>query len=102
MKAMTATWTNGRILPDAPADWPEGCRLLVEPLQQGQLLGVPDDESADTPEAIEAWLRWYDALEPLEFAPDERAAWEKAREEDKRLELQQWEQSSKRVEGIFP
>lgn len=102
MNATTATWKNGQILPDEPADWPEGCRLRVEPLEETPLHSQPDDERADTPEAIDAWIRWYDALEPLEFTPEEEAAWERARHEEKRLELAQWEQHSRSVERVFP
>ena len=38
-----------------------------------------DVDWADTPEAIEAWIRWYDLLEPLEFTAAERAAWQAGR-----------------------
>ncbi len=32
MNAVSAIWTNGRILPSEPVDWPDGSELLVEPL----------------------------------------------------------------------
>jgi len=98
MKALTATWTNGQILPDEPANWPEGCRLRIEPFEPSQTLGIRDDEWSNTPEAIEAWIRWYESLEPLEFTPEEQAAWDKAREDDKRIEWRQRESISKNIE----
>ena len=102
MKTLTATWKDGRILPDEAGDWPDGFRLRIEPLDQTESLGIRDNEWSDTPEAIEAWIRWYDSLEPLEFTSEELAAWQSDREEQKKLELAQWEPRSERVERIFP
>jgi hypothetical protein len=47
------------------------------------------DEEADSPEAIEAWIQWYDSLEPLEFTSEECTAWEAARREQKDFEVAQ-------------
>ncbi len=30
-KALTGTWKDGQVLLDEPADWPEGCRVVVTP-----------------------------------------------------------------------
>lgn len=32
MNAIKATWKEGRIVPDEPVNWPEGCEVVVEPL----------------------------------------------------------------------
>jgi hypothetical protein len=71
MKTITATWKNGQILPDEPVDWPEGCRLSVEPVQSE--IGIREEDWSNAPEAIAEWLKWYDSLEPLEFTPEEEA-----------------------------
>jgi hypothetical protein len=79
MQAIRATWKNGHIVPDVPVDWPEGCRLTIEPEPaETGFLGVREEDWSNSPEAIGAWLAWYDSLEPLEFTADEQsdlAAW---------------------------
>ena len=74
MEAIRATWKNGQIVPDTPVDWPEGCRLRVEPdTEQAETSEMREEAWSNTPEAIADWLAWYDSLEPLIFTPDERA-----------------------------
>ncbi len=67
MNAIKATWKNGQIVPDENAEWPESCRLLVEPIPVERTFGLREEDWPDTPEAVAEWLRWYDSLEPLEF-----------------------------------
>ncbi len=31
MGEIHAVWKDGRIIPEGPVDWPEGCRLRIEP-----------------------------------------------------------------------
>jgi hypothetical protein len=92
---------NGRIEVDEPIDLPDGTQLTI-PIPESPGLGVSDKDWSDSPEAIEAWIRWYDALEPVEFTPSERAARETARREQKEFELAQWERRSKQIEERFP
>jgi hypothetical protein len=74
VEVIRATWKDGRIVPDVPVDWPEGCRLLVEPEKmEASPIGVGDEDWSDSPAAISNWLAWYDSLEPLEFTPEETA-----------------------------
>jgi hypothetical protein len=97
MKAITATWQDGQIQPDEPADWPNGCRLRIEPLDEA--VGMREEDWSNTPEAIADWLKWYDALSPLEFTSEEEtdlAAW---REKIKQNSIANM---SKRGEGVFP
>ena len=81
-----ATWINGRIVPDDPVDLPEGCRLRVE-VEPGpaesEAIGISEEEWARSPEAIAAWLEWYDSLEPLVFTPEEEADLARWRQEVK-------------------
>src|SRR5229473_919351 len=86
MKVMNATYKNGQVVLDEPADWPDGCRLLVEPALEEESLGIREEDWSDTPEAIADWLRWYDSLEPLEMSPEEEAAWQAARRAQKDFE----------------
>ena len=74
MEVIRATWKNGRIVPDGPVDWPDGCRLVVEPeVLEATAVDVRDEAWSDSPEAVADWLAWYDSLEPLEFTPEENA-----------------------------
>jgi hypothetical protein len=73
MNAIQGTWRNGHVVLDAPAGWPEECRVLVEPVASQEKIGLTEDEWSDAPQAIEDWIRWYDSLEPLELTPSEEA-----------------------------
>ncbi len=73
MQAIRATWKNGRIVPDVPVDWPEGCRLTIEPeIVENPSVAESDENWSTSPEAVADWLAWYDSLEPLEFTPEEQ------------------------------
>src|SRR5262245_54922457 len=74
MDAIGATWKNGQIVPDGPVDWPEGCRLVIEPdLAASEPIGMREEDWSTSPEAIADWLAWYDSLEPLIVTPQEEA-----------------------------
>jgi hypothetical protein len=78
MNAVKGTVQNGHVVLDHPTDLPEGCRVIVEPIAE-ETLGIREEDWQDTPEAIAAWLQWYDALEPLTRTPQEEAEWQAAR-----------------------
>ena len=60
-----------------------------------------DDESPETPEEIEAWLRWYHSLEPIVMTPEEEAAWEADRKMQKEFDIANAAERDRRIEGIF-
>ena len=102
MTTIKAIVRDGKIELDEPIDLPDGTELFI-PLQgSAKTLGIRDEAWIDTPEAAEAWIRWYDSLEPLEFTPEERRKLEAIRRQDKEWELAQWENRSQRTEGLFP
>ncbi len=102
MTMIKAIVRKGRIEIDEPIDLPDGTELMI-PIPDGHApFGMGDDDDSDTPEAIEAWIRWYDSLEPVEFTPEERAAWDAARREQKEYELARWEERSEKIEKHFP
>ncbi len=74
MEVIRATWKDGQIVPDGPVDWPEGCRLIIEPetVETG-VVRMREEDWSTSPEAVTDWLAWYDSLEPLEFTPEEQA-----------------------------
>jgi hypothetical protein len=87
---VTGTWKNGRIILDSPTDWPNGCRVIIEPVPDADNLGIREEDWAETPEAIAEWLRWYDSLEPLLMTPEEEANWQDALNAQKRLSVENW------------
>lgn len=60
---------------------------------------TPDDETPETSEQIEEWLRWYRDLEPLEFTAEEEAEFAVWRRKIKEHGIAQ---SGERIEGLFP
>ncbi len=101
MNAITGTWKNGQIIPDNPVNWPEGCRLVIEPVPEGHTMGMREEDWDDSPEGIAAWIRWYDSLEPLILTPEEQAEWDAARKAQKEFEKDKFEERAKRIEGLF-
>jgi hypothetical protein len=93
------TWKNGQVILDKPADWPEGCRVTIEPAAKEEPLDMREEDWQDTPEAIADWLQWYDSLEPLEMTPQEEAEWQAARTAMKEYTVANMH---KDTEGMFP
>jgi|SRR6516164_9623538 hypothetical protein len=86
MNAIKGIVKNGQIVLDNPSALPEGCRVLVAPIAEEDRLGLREQDWEDTPEAIAAWLHWYDTLEPLQLTPQEEAEWHAARQAQKERE----------------
>jgi hypothetical protein len=99
-KTLNGTWKNGQIVLDEPADWPEGCRVVVIPREahREDWLGITEEEWPKTPEALADWLKWLDSIEPIEMTPEEEADWFAWRQKIKESELANF---GKRVEGLF-
>jgi hypothetical protein len=75
MNAVKATWTNGRIVPGEPVDWPEGSELVVEPVTTGgERVGLDEAEWRDDPPALADWDAWLRTVEPRVLTDEERAA----------------------------
>ena len=98
MTSLTGIWQSGQIVLDGVADWPEGCRVLIEPLSMEGSPGLSEEQWRDTPEAVAEWIQWYESLEPLEITSEEQAdavAW--------RRQLQAYEHGrvDERLKGLF-
>jgi hypothetical protein len=100
--SIQATVIDGRLVIDQRLDLPDGTKLVI-PLPSSPADETPACEAgwSDTPEAIEAWLEWYDTLEPLIFTPEEEAALAQARAEQKQLEKARFIQEGDRLREIF-
>lgn len=88
MNAIRATWTNGRILPSEPVDWPEGSELVVEPVPSSEGIGLDESTWRDDPQALADWETWIATVEPLEYASGERESLARAREEFRRYNIE--------------
>src|SRR5579883_818635 len=99
MNAVTGVYSAGKITLDTSADWPDGCRVVIEPVANLPGWGLSEEEWQDTPEAVADWLRWYDTLEPLEFTAEEEtdlAAWRR------RVRERSAQPLADRAEELFP
>ena len=96
MGAIKATWKNGQVVLETPADWPEGRRLVVaeEP--------APDDDNqADDPESIARWIAAVDAIPPLEMTAEEEAEWQAARKAQRDLEKSTFNERADKLREMF-
>src|SRR5262245_46646066 len=83
MTVLKAIVRAGRIETETPLNLPEGTELLVTPVR------APTDAEEgwdNSPEAVAAWLAWYESLEPLVFTEEEKAALESDRQARKERE----------------
>lgn len=74
MGPTTGTYHEGRIVPDAPVDWPDGTRVDITPHPRAkEKIGLDESEWHDDAESLADWEAWLPTLEPLEFTPEEAA-----------------------------
>jgi hypothetical protein len=99
VSTVTGTFRGGKIELHGPppADWVEGGEVSVEmTTPTGEI-----DLTGDSPEAIAAWIKWYDDLHKSgigsAFAEEVGAVLA----EEKKKELAGWDAYCKRIDGIF-
>jgi len=102
MKAISAIWIDGQIVPTQPIDWPEGTEVTVEPIVGGPAALAQGDILGDDPESVARWLAWFDSLEPLELTPEEEAVWHAARQERRDWEKSRFDERAERLREMFP
>ena len=100
-KAIHATWKNGRIVPDETADWPEGCRLLIEPLAKTQTLGIREEDWPTDAEGIAKLIARMEKIKPLELTEQEEAVLEAARRARKEYEKANFKKRAKKIKELF-
>jgi hypothetical protein len=88
MTVIEATFKNGQIVPDGQPDWPEGCRLRIEPLPNAELVFMTEEEQGDDPESIQRWLMAFDSIPPLEMSAAEEARWQAWRQSMKAFNIE--------------
>ena len=100
MSIATGIWRSGRIdlLSPPPSEWSDGDELSV--LHSGHRLGI--DIRDDSPEAVAAWVAWYDALDASIGKTSFPEELERLLSEEKAAELAAWEVNGHRIETVFP
>jgi hypothetical protein len=89
VEALKTVVKNGRIDLAAPADWPEGCEVVIEPLPTAaEKIGLDESEWRDDPAALANWEAWIKTIEPLEVTPEEEAAIGRFNEEMRRYNVE--------------
>lgn len=101
MKPIKAHWRKGRIVPEQRVHLPEGCPLIVKPVADEDTIGMREEDWEDTPEAIDDWLRWYDALQPLKMKQSDWEQWEAALQAQKEFEKGNFEKRARKLEKLF-
>jgi hypothetical protein len=100
MSTIRGRYIGGKVILDAPADWPEGAEVNVELTSPGELPDERPDDEDTSPEAIARRLALMDRVEPW-MTPEEEAAWKKQREEDKAVQLAFWDKWTEEVGKLF-
>ena len=101
MKAIMGTVHNGQIVVDQPVEWPEGCRVIIEPAAREKALGIREEDWPTDPEGIARLLTLMDQIEPIEMTPEEQAAWEADRKTRKEWEKANCEKWARQLKELF-
>jgi hypothetical protein len=98
---MRATWKNGQIVPDGPVNWPDGCRLTIDPEPCLTFAGMTEDEQGEDAESIARWIAAFDALPPLQMTPEEEAIWQSARSAQREFDEATFDQRAAALRGMW-
>ena len=102
MNVIQGVVKNGQIAPDVPADWPEGTRVAVAPVEATSAPnGASEDDWDPSPAGIARRLALMDQMEPLLLTPEERAEWEAARRAQQEFEKASFDQRAERVRRMW-
>jgi predicted DNA-binding antitoxin AbrB/MazE fold protein len=74
MNTVFGTYENGSVKLDAPVDWSEGSRVVVQPTEaEDEQIGMREEDWPADPKGIAEWRARFAALEPLEFTAEDEA-----------------------------
>ena len=74
MNTVFGTYENGRVKLDAPVDWSDGSRVVVQPTAaDDEQVGMREEDWPTDAQGIAEWRAKFAELEPLEFTPEEEA-----------------------------
>ena len=97
MNAIRASVRKGRVETERPLDFPDGTEVLIVRSNAND----NEEDRDNTPEAIAAWLKWYDSLQPLILTTDERIAWEEDRKAHKTWELAHSDERAEKLQRLW-
>lgn len=99
MSGLRATVVNGKIVADAPTDWPDGTGVYIQPADE--VVGLPDDDRPPTQEEIDRTIALMDQIQGPFLTDEEWTAWEAARKAQKEYELSKWEEQTEKARKLF-
>jgi hypothetical protein len=73
MNAIKTTVKDRQVRVEVPADWPEGCEVVIEPVKTEPGMGMREADWPTTPEGIATLLKRWDEHEPLFQTSEELA-----------------------------
>jgi len=73
MNAVKATWRNGQVVLDSPAEWPEGRRLVVAEETSGEIPFMTEADQRDDPQSVQEWMDELRAIPPLPMSAEQEA-----------------------------
>ena len=104
MNAAHATYHDGQLVLDEPVDWPSGTRAVVVPetVAAEPDFNLRNEDRPSTPAELAELRAWFDAREPLVFTPEEQAAWEATRQQEKAVQIELMTKSWEELDRLFP
>jgi hypothetical protein len=101
MGAITGRVEHGLVVLDEPASLADGSRVVVQPIESTEPLGLSESEWQDTPEAIADWIAWYDSLEPVELSANDEQAIAAHRQRQQELAKSAFDERAERLRKIW-
>jgi len=100
MTTITGIFRDGRVELDGPPPaWADGSPVTV---MKPEVAAEPIDITGDSPEAIAAWMVWYDEFLTLPRCESAAEELERILAENKAEQIALWPEHSKHVERLFP
>jgi hypothetical protein len=108
MHPITGIVKDGQIIPNEPAEWPNGTRVRIEPIQTLEETVAPDagqnvwteDRQQDDPESVARWIAAFDAIPPLQMTSEEEAEWQAARAAQRAFEKRAFFDRAEELRGM--
>ncbi len=99
MNALKGIVKNRQIVVEVPTDWPEGCEVVIEPVNELKDMG--DDEGPMTEEEIKTVLAAMDQIEPLLMTPKEEAQWKADLRSQREHDMATFEERAEKLKRIW-
>ena len=90
-----------KIVVPVPDDLPDGTKVEVTISADSEKIGIDESEWDDSPEAIEAWIRQYESLEPLILTDADRAEMDTAMREQKGWEKRHFFEQTDKLRQLW-